>query len=442
MRINTLNIILILNFTVFGILFLLNLIFNSNLDSLLLMRLQSISLLILFSITILALYKRRQGFLLSYLIYLFLTHFGIFIVYIFTDNPFIQGNYNADWFLFDLPSLYFISTIGILAFMITSLLLKNDQGIYRLKSSKNLLFLGYVFISLFTFGFIYLILSGQISLTLSYGEFHSSLSQIPNYEYLILIFSLGIVFVFTNVDIKNIKAPLFMLVIPVLLLLITGNRGEIFYPLLAALGSLINRGFKINYKYIIVILIVFFIVFPFVSETRNADDISLDEINIGLSSSLVEVGYTVRPLSYTILWDNLGEEKGRGISYFVAVQRQVANFLPIDKMDYENKAYSFRDRLPTMGFSVIAEAFYNFGRIGVIFVMILIALILNSLTSHKSVYVMSFGAGVLAILINNIRNAFSFVPGQIIFLLIIVMTVYLISSFNKRKEGSNFDRYN
>src|SRR5699024_5305520 len=142
------------------------------------MRIQSFLLLTLFILTIIKLYERKQGFLLSYLIYLFLTHFGIFIVFIFANNPFYNSPFNYDWFYFNLPILYFTSSIGIVTFIIISLLLKRNTITSHLDGNKYLKILGYILINLFTLAFIYWILSGSINLTLAYSDFHSSLSRI------------------------------------------------------------------------------------------------------------------------------------------------------------------------------------------------------------------------------------------------------------------------
>lgn len=435
MKISILNISIILNLFLYFIIFIVNITYNNDLYLVNIMRIQSFLLLTLFILTIIKLYERKQGFLLSYLIYLFLTHFGIFIVFIFANNPFYNSPFNYDWFYFNLPILYFTSSIGIVTFIIISLLLKRNTITSHLDGNKYLKILGYILINLFTLAFIYWILSGSINLTLAYSDFHSSLSRIKYYEIFLLFFALGITFVLANTKLSDMKFPIIIASIPIVLLLLTGNRGEIFYPLLAGLGVLVNRGFKVNWKYIVLILLVFFLLFPLIKETRNLDNIAFEEINIDYSSSLVEVGYALRPLSYTILWDEFGEDKGNGVSYFVALQRQAANILPMEEISYDNKPYSFRDRLPTMGFSVLAEANYNFGKIGVIFIMSFIAVILYLLTNSYRPYLLTFGAGLLAILINNIRNSFSFVPGHVIVLIILIIATYIIQSLIKRGKS-------
>lgn len=421
---------------------LLNYGYNSDLENMFLMSIQSIILILLVILSSIIMLKRRQGLNLSYLLYLFLTHFGIFIVQIVQEQPFVNTDAPKDWYYFNTIELYLLSSFSIYVFLIFSLLLYNKSNVIKLEGNKVLLILGYIIVLSFTVVYLYWMLTGQINLSLSYNELHRSLGNIPHYGTAIFLFSVGIVFILSNANVNDMKKPLLFLVVPILLLLLLGNRGEVFYPLLAGVGVLIVRGYNIKARHFIIAGLIFFLVFPVIKQTRNIDELDINEIQIDYTSSILEVGYTARPLAYTILWDQIGEEKGYGISYFVATQRQLANVMPFEKISYEGKPYNFRERIPNMGFSVVGEAYYNFSYLGPPVIFLIICGFIYFISSFKSVYWITFGGGVFAILINNIRNAFSFVPGQVIGLAILIITAYLIDKWIKRRSKNVIPKKN
>lgn len=397
---------------------------------------------IVVTLSLIILYKKRLGFHFSYLLYLFLTHYGIFLVNVFTENPFYNSPFKYDWYYFNLTKSQAIVSIFIIIFALFSTLMpKQNKDSLEVSYSKrmSIAVVGYLCIIYFTIYYFILIYLNKINIGENYSEMHSRLGDIPFYELSILIFAVGICFILSVIKFDKLKVFLLIVSMPSFLLLVTGNRGELFYPLLAGLGILILRKFKLNFKIIMLMIMVFFILFPLIKEFRNINNNNYDGRRIDISSSLIEIGYTLRPVSYIVLWDDMREPKGNGISYYVPLQRQVANFLGKERITYENQPYSFRERLPTMGFSVVAEAYYNFRILGMIMIPIIISIILYSLSRSKNIYILSLGTGVLAILINNIRNAFSFVPGHIIFIIIIVFISFILEILLFKRGSSNHD---
>ena len=100
-------------------------------------------------------------------------------------------------------------------------------------------------------------------------------------------FQLGLHLHFLNVKKTHIKYLVIILTPQVLLFLITGNRGEVFYPILSALGVLIIvRNYKIKWWMIITIVFTLFFVIPFIKVFRNMDSSSIEKIDINWFSSL------------------------------------------------------------------------------------------------------------------------------------------------------------
>lgn len=395
-------------------------------------------------LTLVELYKKKLGFVLVYLIYLFLTNFGVYITNVFIENPLIEYHGDLSWYSKNFDLVFIIANSAILTFSIFSISISNLFKVkyntkLNIENSGNSTFYyaGIILIVLFTLQFLYYILSGKINVN-TYQDYVSSIQEIKYYTLGVSMFSIGIAFSFANCSLKNLKYLIFILAPPIFLFLITGNRGEVFYPMLSAVGVLIVRNFKIKKWMYILLLVTFFLLIPLIKLTRNLSTSNIQELNINWFSSLVEIGYTLRPLGFTVDWIQNGEDMAFGESYIAPFQRMLANIIPsMDKIDYMVEGYGFRFRLPGMGYSVVAEGYYNWGLIGVIFVMTIISLVCFKLSNVNSFTSLSFGTAILSILINNIRNAFSFVPQYIIIVAILTICLVLLHTFRRKlKKGT------
>lgn len=395
-------------------------------------------------ITLVELYKKKEGFILAYLIYLFLTNFGVYITNVFIENPLVEYHGDFSWYTKNFDLVFIIANVAILTFSIFSILISNIfQFNYSAKldiknfGNSTFYYAGIILIILFTIQFLYYIFSGKINVN-TYQDYVSSIQEIKYYSFGVSMFSIGIAFSFANCSKENFKYIVSILALPILLFLITGNRGEVFYPLLSAVGVLIVRNFKIKKWMYFLSFLTFFLLFPLIKLTRNLSASNIQDLDIKWYSSLVEIGYTLRPLGYTVDWIQNGERLAYGESYFAPFQRMLSNIIPgMEKIDYMLVGYGFRYRLPGMGYSVVAEGYYNWGLIGVIFIMIIVCLVCVILNNMNSFTGLSFGTAILSILINNIRNAFSFVPQFIIIVGFLTVCLVLIHTFrNKLKKGT------
>ncbi|WP_436878954.1 O-antigen polysaccharide polymerase Wzy [Mammaliicoccus sciuri] len=390
-------------------------------------------------VTIVELYKKKEGFILTYLIYLFLTNFGVYITNVFIENPLIEYHGDLTWYSKNFDLVFIIANVAILTFSIVSVFMINlFQGEYNKnlninnKGNSTFYYAGITLIVLFTLQFLYYILSGKIDIN-TYQDYVSSIQELKFYSFGVSIFSIGIAFSFANCNLKNMKFLIIILSIPVFMFLMTGNRGEVFYPLLSAIGVLIVRNFKIKKWMYALGFFTLFLLIPLIKVTRNLSTSNIKDLDIKWYSSLVEIGYTLRPLGFTVDWIQNGEKFAYGESYFAPFQRMLSNFIPgMEKIDYMLEGYGFRYRLPGMGYSVVAEGYYNGGLVGVIIIMFIICLVCLKLRNVKSYTALSLGTAILSVLINNIRNAFSFVPQYIIFIIILTICLVLIHSFKRK----------
>jgi len=403
----------------------------------------TVILIISLIFTLLTLYKNRNGLLMVYLAYLTLSCAGIPIVELFTDGPLKALPLNTEWYYLKskdkaiLISYIFITIYSLLSVLFTSFIKKDNQNIYNLKEvySKKYFILGMVLsISFFVF-LIFQFVTGNLPLFSTYQYYFSMLSNIKYYPTFIFLYAVAVVCIFASSTTKQLKLGVVIILLPGILLLLTGNRGELLYPVLAGVGVLIIRGVKLNYRLVLILSMIFFILIPLIKEVRNLENINeINDLGISLADPFLTIGYTLRPIVFTVDWIDHGEDFIYGESFYVPVQRGIANNIPKMKpIDYYGKPYNYRERLPTMGYSIIAETYHNFGILGSFLVAPVIVLLLLLGEAVPTPLRLVISGGIAAILINNIRNAFSFVPGQIVMLLLLLIIYNLLwNLFNSK----------
>ncbi|MGE6229108.1 O-antigen polysaccharide polymerase Wzy [Paenibacillus chitinolyticus] len=385
------------------------------------------------------------GFVGIYAIYLSLAHLGfVFVDLVFEhSNEIMKTNYNLDWFYKDYRLIAVsLSGISITCFVLCAsfaskykavqnkrLAITNDRNNYQI------IYMGGIALLVFSILFLmYNILTGNLPLFSGYMNYRTAMEDVPGYSIMLFCLSTGITFAFASGTRKQIFWSAMIFIIPSLLLLISGNRGEVLYPLAAAIGVLFTRGIRINFKLILGALLLFNVVIPLLQQTRNQEltEFDIRETSVSFVDPMAEIGYTLRPLVYTVGWMQKGEEHAYGSSYLLPINRLASSFVPFIKKSELEGNYYIKPRLPGQGYSVIAEAYFNFGLIGVIIVQIFLALFIVILGERSSnIPMLALFGAIMAILINNIRNTFIFVPGQ---LLLLVGIFCLFFFLGKRKN--------
>lgn len=229
-----------------------------------------------------------------------------------------------------------------------------------------------------------------------------------------------------------------------IILLITGNRGEVFYPSLVFLILLYRRGIRVP-KFIIALgIFIIIIIVPIIAQVRQVGIGRAGELSYSLepATGLIELGSALRPVTVIVDWTTHGEELLLGSSYWLPFERMLGIFFPSawertsPLTDPRFVAYYtyFRTGSP-MGFSSIAEAYYNFGYFGSILIFVILGYIIGFLYKQSS---STIGLAILGVvlfpLVNNVRNAFIFVPGQIIYgAILIILTYFYYNRIKKRQ---------
>jgi len=413
--------------------------------------------LLIITVTLSALYglilatqvgTHRLNFTVVYGTYLIISHLGLAV-----SDYFIPGSlqafatkaglmsYHLQWYYSESRTYAIVlSGLGICAFFLGSgllggrILTKQRQTVsiinWQLHGNQPIFKIG---VLLLIFSTIYLIgafLTNSLPLFDTYSNYVTKLSELPSYPLFLVMISTGLTFMVATGSAKQIWKWIIFFIIPASLLLITGNRGEIFYALASSVAIVAIRGFRMNYRVVSIIAIAFFIVIPLVRDIRQTalNQLNSSEISINLTDPFVEMGYQLRPLMETIGWITEGEPFANGGTYLLPIQRLIGLAVPFIERPPIEGHFDIKGRLPAQGYTVVAEAYFNFGIAGVVIVLGSIGLFFAFSNKPETSEKLALSGAIAAILINNLRNDFLFVPGQIVIVLLLIFIARLLSN--------------
>lgn len=398
----------------------------------------------------------KLGMSMCILVYTICTQFGAGIVYYLVNKY-----YSADFLKHSdfLESEFYgrsmmIAIIAIICYVIainvTSYIkIKKDKIESKEKESddnkldiekKLILYSGYAFIFIILIFFVIMLVTGKISVSMSYNDYINTFSRIlgRGYAILMLCYAIGICFVMAVGNKKQMLIGIILFGITALILFVTGNRGEVLYPILACIGVYSYRKFKINWKMIIVLCLILFMAIPYIRQYRDAKatigEDNKKSIIYNITEPFVEMGMQLRLSVYVMEeLDNGTIDYLNGFSYGYAAIKPLGYILPINDFIDIPEDYEFEKRFPTMAFSQVAESYANFGVFGVILFYTIFGLIMGFIENRElSSMQLAFSACFTEIMINATRNYFSMVPTMILIVLIILGAIHLICKYLKK----------
>jgi hypothetical protein len=266
-------------------------------------------------------------------------------------------------------------------------------------------------------GFMLVAGASITAVTGSYADFRRSTADSPHYSMMLFCLATGLAFTVATGSRTQVALALCLFAIPGGLLAVTGNRGEILYPAAAAVAAYATRGVRIRARWAAAGLVTFFVFIPVVEQVRQAGlgHADLGSVSLRWSDPFRTIGWTLRPLTFTVGWIDGGETFAAGQTYVLPLKRLVGTLTPfVERPTYESHSRYLKGRLPGQGYSVVAEAYYNFGVPGVLLVPFGLGVFLGVLGDRaRTGLTLAFAAAVLAVLVNNVRNFSLFVPGQV-----------------------------
>ncbi len=199
-----------------------------------------------------------------------------------------------------------------------------------------------------------------------------------------------------------------------------GLRGEIMFPTIAALVAAARCGWTLSPGKACAFLIGLLIVIPSVREIRSTGLQGLPDMALELRmfDAFVEMGGSLHPVEKVVRWRAEGEALDMGSSYWAPIERAAARVLPgletsaaEDDMRIMNVLVT--DRVGAIGFSPIAEAYRNFGAVGVVLILGLLGAGLAAIDGIADRKLAVLAIAILYVpLLTNVRNSFVSVPLQ------------------------------
>lgn len=239
------------------------------------------------------------------------------------------------------------------------------------------------------------------------------------------------------------KRDLPRLLIPVsvmfIILMFTGNRNEILYPLAIAIGVYVWRmkvfaGKNVPKSLIIGTLILVLVINPMVSNTRKDGFDTLFSGSFGLRDALLEMGQQLNPFSIILSAIDMGIYSFQyGMTMIVpSVSVSTLNFI-FESDLYKTTFYNPSNVLNYLGhygrgFSYIAEIYINFGVIGIVIAFFLLGKLsgyIETMCCNSRKLLFFFQIGSLLMLWSRNVLAFNFVI--VIFAILLQITVEVMS---------------
>lgn len=195
--------------------------------------------------------------------------------------------------------------------------------------------------------------------------------------------AIGLYFVFSVVDPRTRRQALLFYSIWALLAFPIGLRGEVAFPGLVAFGILASQGgVRVSIARIIAIAVLFFALSSAIAVTRVSTSNASFLGSVSVANGLAELGGSIRPSYEVVRWLDGGDLLRMGETYYAPFERFFLGIFPLwDRLpayeDFRLMNVLIAERAGPYGFSISAEAFYNFGHVGAVVVGILTGLVMR-----------------------------------------------------------------
>ena len=398
-----------------------------------------------------------QGIWSASAVYLFvysLFHFGLTIAHgLDLQLPTRTEAYILQWFF--TPSTkeaVILSLIGLCscafgAHIISLLTTKHTRSSSHKDQQDHVFtYVGFLLVSLSLSGWFLIVVSigGLGLLTGSYESFliNTAGTSLPLTYYGV---GLGLTLLAASPASLVRRIGFLMFVAWALIALPLGLRGEVMFPALAALVVAAKRKIPISPPKALLLLLCFLSIISVVRELRQVglQNYALSEMRVNPIDALTEMGGSLRPVSEVVAWHEAGDELIYGASYWAPFQRMLYRIVPdlsVSRLGAQDDDRIMnvlvQRRVGPIGFSPVAEAYYNFGSGGVAIVMLLTGLLLGWMDTWSSTRIRQAAIGLILVpLFIQIRNDFVAVPFQIGTGLVILYGTVLAAKTLKSKHS-------
>jgi O-antigen polysaccharide polymerase Wzy len=211
-----------------------------------------------------------------------------------------------------------------------------------------------------------------------------------------------------------------------------GLRSEVMFPTVVVLIALARCGKAVTPVKAAGFGLALLLIIPLVRDVRSTGLGALADAELAAPGldALAEMGASLHPVEKVVRWHAEGEAFEKGATYWAPFERAASRLLPglrsraAAEDDLRIMNVLVLDRVGAIGFSPVAEAYRNFGPIGVVIVLGLLGMVMAAIDTIRDP-----GTAVLVIaiayvpLLINVRNSFVSVPAQCVAGLVIVIVV-------------------
>lgn len=446
------RILAVVLFSVFLTLYLTNYRINDNLLSFLVI----LSSVVEFTMLICNKGVFNTGLLMMFFLYNWICMNGFVIAYFFDKNYINFKSISSMSFVQNpfYQKAIIIANIVLLVFVIALEFYSKKSSIIASNSKKNIEEDNRIvdnedksskFVNAFTiiallFCLIYLfyfVFSNNLFLA-NYNDYLNVKKAHSFLSHTIIISSLAIAMLFSSGTKKAIGIGSFIYLLTALLHFSVGNRGEVLYSAVVVFALYSLRFKKIKMKHIIITGVLLVTIIPMIRIIRSG---GIYSFKFNFFSSFLDVlceeGFQISPFTYIVEYVHKGNGYVHGMTYvndfLDFILRRFSLSSPLENIE----KYVIRSIMPYegMGFSMIAELYYNFTVVGVCMIYGIFATFLRTMDykiyheeidiSKKLLYSM-----IMVEMINITRNDASTVPVYLLYTLLF----YIIYKYGARRK--------
>lgn len=265
-----------------------------------------------------------------------------------------------------------------------------------------------------------------------YSVFLSVIEDVPIYGHFVVLNSLSIAFIIASGSDKGLKISIAIFIIQAIFQFSMGNRGEIMYSAVVCIALITLRYKTINFKKVALLGVSFMILIPYIRYMRELNQDGFNPFLSGLDT-LCEEGMQISPFTHIVEYVSHKGDYVWGMTYVNDfcdfIYRRFGSESP-----YGIEKYVIKMIMPYkgMGFSMIAELYYNFTIIGACIVYGLLSNFLckldyNVYTNKYSKSKSAFYSMLVVQLINMTRNDGSTLPIYLMYMIIIMLIYFIIN---------------
>ncbi|MCQ2516223.1 MAG: O-antigen polysaccharide polymerase Wzy family protein [Saccharofermentans sp.] len=319
-------------------------------------------------------------------LYTIISHFGFLIVSIVQNNRvFSYLNSNRHVYIEYLPKSLQIASVGVVCLILGFRLNrgKNNNDLYYEKCtlkaySNNGIYKKYILFALIVY---YVYAAILLYLALKYNLFGanyatvkkalSSGSLIVHFRTMFWVATIPIAVFFNKRILKRVIVPG---IIIFLVLMFTGNRNDVLYPLAIGYSLYCYKNKKTSRLVNTIAIVILFVINPTISENRSSGGLLSASYSLNITDAIMEMGAQIRPLTVTLsLFSNGTIPHLWGMSMIAPTVADINFGLVYSGNTYRKSIYYIPNILALdnhygQGYSMVSELWLNFGLIGVILI--------------------------------------------------------------------------